>query len=184
MDGYQLGSDIQEMKALLRRLVGREAATPQPQAPTRGTRCCATYLSSRAVREGSEPAPAEARVSEYSLTWQDAWQAGDCEMAAGFSLTFRTNGTGRFSCRVMTHSTHSWDMWHQQFIVKNAAGAVLFHLPEIPPGHSIDDNEAFWSGPRMESPPHGGWYDWNVDFAYPEVFYSTISTSTKPRGKC
>ena|SRR5579862_2329459 len=100
-------------------------------------------------------------VRTKTFTWGDI-HAGDCEMLPGATLVLRSDGTGTFDARVLTHHTHSGDTWHRTMDGQNGAGVKLFSLGNFDgPDHMNDD---------------GTIYTWHRDFGYDNSKFDATTT--------
>lgn len=98
------------------------------------------------------------------LSWSSI-HSGDCQQDHG-QLLFHSDGTGTWSCTVLTYRTHTHDVWHSRFDVKGANGAILFSL-------------GTFNGPQMSDgnpPPH---YPWIAQFAFNPDFFDAIASASQ-----
>jgi hypothetical protein len=84
---------------------------------------------------------------------------GDCDQENGL-LVFYADGKAKWSCRTRTLHTHSGDIWHCTFNVRDARSIFLFNLTYI-------------DSPRMND--DAGWYNWNQDLTFPAQHFSNIA---------
>jgi len=117
---------------------------------------------------------------------QQTWNTmarGDCEMYNAM-LTFHYDGTGWFTSRTTTYSTHSGDVWHIRYEIKDQDGNDLFKLPAPPQNNPFNLDGWHWDGPRMDEHPADientlpGDYAFEVPFSYDPAFFNRISKST------
>ena len=106
-------------------------------------------------------------IQKY-VTFPQLLKAGDCEMYNA-ALRFGSDGKGAFTSSTLTRHTHSGDVWHASFDVKDRYGNTLFSLGE-------------WSSPRMDehgpdhAPPRGD-YDFDASFSYDPSLFGRISSA-------
>ena len=86
---------------------------------------------------------------------------GDCQMLNP-TLTFKSDGTGRFTAKVLTLHTHSGDSWRIRFVAKNQAGVELFQMGE-------------WKGPRMDDGNPPPVYAFSQSFTYDPLNFNVVS---------
>lgn len=109
-----------------------------------------------------------AGMQTKALKWNPV-HVGDCEQDNG-QLVFHSDGTGTWSCTVLTYQTHTHDVWHSSFDIKGLNGATLFSL-------------GTFDGPPMSDgnpPPR---YSWTHAFAFPPDFFNAI-TSAVQHSRC
>lgn len=85
---------------------------------------------------------------------------GDCVEEAGATLIFETDGRAGWSCVTFTNHTHSGDIWHATFVIKDEFNVKLFQLPTV-------------SGPKMND--DGTKYHWERVFTYDANLFDRLS---------
>ncbi len=124
------------------------------------------------MSETTAVAPMEETKSEVKmntlqtkvLTWSELHR-GDCQQDGGRML-FHSDGTGTWSCTVLTYQTHFHDYWHAQFAIKGANGATLFGVGPF-------------TGPPMSDGNPPPKYTWVTQFAFPPDFFNAIASASQ-----
>jgi Family of unknown function (DUF6294) len=86
--------------------------------------------------------------------------AGDCIEEEGGTLLFEDNGTAVWDVTTFTSHTHSGDIWHATFVIKDQFNAKLFQLPSV-------------SSPKMSD--DGTKYRWQRTFKYDNSLFDRLA---------
>jgi hypothetical protein len=116
----------------------------------------------------SHLAVASDAVAPDVLTKTARWpelHSGDCQQDNG-TLSFRSDGTGDWSCTTLTYQTHTHDVWHASFDVYAGNGAFLFHLGTFDSPGMSDGNP----------PPQ---YPWGAPFSFNPDLFDAIANVTQ-----
>ena len=97
---------------------------------------------------------------ERTATW-DELRSGDDHQVDG-TLTFRSNGTGHWSCTTWTDHTRTGDKWHSSFTVLDAHGHELFKL-------------GTYDSPREDDGHPSPRYSTNADFQFDRAKFNDIA---------
>ncbi|MFD8500036.1 DUF6294 family protein [Amycolatopsis sp. NPDC059657] len=126
-------------------------------------------LLSTAAEASPQPTITSGVVAEglayQRFTWGEL-RVGDCHQING-TLTFYSDGTGYWSARTWTDSTHSGDIWHTRFQIVAGAGAGEFFVPTPPKPHDFPT----FDSPRMDD--DGQRYDWGQPFTYDKLYFNS-----------
>jgi hypothetical protein len=98
------------------------------------------------------------------LTWAELHR-GDCQQDNG-RLLFHSDGTGTWSCTVLTYQTHTHDIWHAGFDIKGSNGATLFSIGPF-------------NGPPMSDGNPPPKYNWVAQFAFQPQYFAGIAHATQ-----